>query len=299
MAAQTDYHMFNPPELSAPFDCCPGCECRGPYFVGMRQLVMAGPVGEEGAGVLRGSIKSLIAQHGHEGPVSLEFTRKAATNMVGLLKMVGGQGVPPHPSGSPCPGGCLCGAGSAAKLAKVFNDAARGVFPSGATTAAAAAAEAAFSARFGCPGAAGSAPHIEAAGGWRLWVAKQMGGGHHQMPVEDLRPSDLEKGASCGGCGRGGATLRCGRCKSVRYCDRRCQAFDWKRGHKATCRVPAAAAAGNVDDDSASPAALEVLSSSHPGDPRRGGNLMEDLIMYDFQNPHEDEADGDHPLQLD
>lgn len=40
----------------------------------------------------------------------------------------------------------------------------------------------------------------------------------------------------CAYCGKKGKELqRCGRCKTVYYCDRDCQTKDWKAGHKSTC----------------------------------------------------------------
>ena len=39
----------------------------------------------------------------------------------------------------------------------------------------------------------------------------------------------------CGSCGQDGLLLKCGGCKSIWYCDVKCQKKDWKR-HKSTCR---------------------------------------------------------------
>ena len=45
----------------------------------------------------------------------------------------------------------------------------------------------------------------------------------------------------CQGCGRlesqPGDFKRCGGCKSVNYCGRKCQAQDWKAGHKQKCQA--------------------------------------------------------------
>ena len=38
----------------------------------------------------------------------------------------------------------------------------------------------------------------------------------------------------CGSCGQEGLLLKCGACKSIWYCDVKCQKKDWKR-HKSTC----------------------------------------------------------------
>lgn len=47
----------------------------------------------------------------------------------------------------------------------------------------------------------------------------------------------------CQGCGQlesqPGDFKRCGGCKSVFYCGKKCQAKDWKAGHKQKCQVPA------------------------------------------------------------
>jgi hypothetical protein len=59
---------------------------------------------------------------------------------------------------------------------------------------------------------------------------------------EDLSPSTKKKCAHkpCGSCGElvNGA-LRCGRCRSTLYCDRKCQKAHWKNGHKQECQPPA------------------------------------------------------------
>ena len=39
----------------------------------------------------------------------------------------------------------------------------------------------------------------------------------------------------CSGCGKAGATLKCGRCKAKHYCGRECQVAHWKHRHKEEC----------------------------------------------------------------
>src|SRR5690242_1064431 len=46
----------------------------------------------------------------------------------------------------------------------------------------------------------------------------------------------------CANCGQQGSSsparsspLRCGRCRSVWYCNRECQLADWKAGHRSVC----------------------------------------------------------------
>jgi len=59
--------------------------------------------------------------------------------------------------------------------------------------------------------------------------------------------------AYCGHCGREDSSLKCSRCKSVRYCDRSCQRAAWKAGHKAECvPVPACDRAGETQGAAAS-----------------------------------------------
>jgi Tfp pilus assembly protein PilF len=55
-------------------------------------------------------------------------------------------------------------------------------------------------------------------------------------------PSTKKKGAAkpCGSCGElVENALRCGRCKSTQYCNRKCQKAHWKSGHKQQCHRPA------------------------------------------------------------
>ena len=51
--------------------------------------------------------------------------------------------------------------------------------------------------------------------------------------VYDCRPQ-----YSCDACNEPDATQRCSKCRSVYYCDKRCQAVGWKKGgHRKACRV--------------------------------------------------------------
>ena len=42
--------------------------------------------------------------------------------------------------------------------------------------------------------------------------------------------------APCAVCGKPDARLRCGRCRSVHYCDASCQLEHWSNGHKKQCK---------------------------------------------------------------
>jgi hypothetical protein len=51
---------------------------------------------------------------------------------------------------------------------------------------------------------------------------------------------DCERGQACAACGvtetaAGRVFLCCGRCRSVRYCGKRCQKNDWRSGHNQRC----------------------------------------------------------------
>lgn len=52
-------------------------------------------------------------------------------------------------------------------------------------------------------------------------------------PLMDLPPIVVDP---CDACGKLGASMRCGNCKCVYYCDQICQKRDWK-AHKPTCRM--------------------------------------------------------------
>jgi GTPase SAR1 family protein len=54
--------------------------------------------------------------------------------------------------------------------------------------------------------------------------------------VEMVEQKYIEGVLGCGACGILEASLVCGRCKKVKYCDRECQGVDWERGHKEVCR---------------------------------------------------------------
>lgn len=43
-------------------------------------------------------------------------------------------------------------------------------------------------------------------------------------------------GICCGACGSAGATLICGNCKRIRYCDKKCQRTHWRGSHKDECK---------------------------------------------------------------
>ena len=42
---------------------------------------------------------------------------------------------------------------------------------------------------------------------------------------------------ACASCGAAEASMRCGRCRKIKYCDQHCQSDHWKRGHRFECRA--------------------------------------------------------------
>jgi tetratricopeptide (TPR) repeat protein len=56
-----------------------------------------------------------------------------------------------------------------------------------------------------------------------------------KMAASKPKPAATDDGAICNHCGGGGATMRCGRCKAVKYCSGKCQKAHWKAGHKSEC----------------------------------------------------------------
>lgn len=46
----------------------------------------------------------------------------------------------------------------------------------------------------------------------------------------------------CAKCGKGGSSMRCSRCRKVRYCSKQCQRQDWGK-HKSTCAALSGAGA--------------------------------------------------------
>lgn len=56
-------------------------------------------------------------------------------------------------------------------------------------------------------------------------------------------------GLACDACraepAAGGKLKKCSRCRMAFYCDANCQAAAWKRGHKASCRLPGVFAVGD------------------------------------------------------
>ena len=55
-----------------------------------------------------------------------------------------------------------------------------------------------------------------------------------------------EKPMPCANCGKPEAANRCGRCQSIVYCSRACQASHWKSGHKKMCREQPKLLTGSV-----------------------------------------------------
>jgi histone-lysine N-methyltransferase SETD3 len=79
--------------------------------------------------------------------------------------------------------------------------------------------------------------------GCNAWAAAQVSAGEQRVltrakrTAEDLLEAVLRPPAThCANCGNGcGALMLCGRCKTVKYCNRECQVAHFK-GHKAECR---------------------------------------------------------------
>jgi len=57
----------------------------------------------------------------------------------------------------------------------------------------------------------------------------------------DKKPNPRFQRHACQSCGQAESELgefkRCGGCKSVYYCGRKCQVQDWKAGHKQKCKT--------------------------------------------------------------
>jgi hypothetical protein len=51
---------------------------------------------------------------------------------------------------------------------------------------------------------------------------------------EKVESTSSSGGVACGRCNKTGAKMRCGRCRSVQYCNQACQSANWAL-HKATC----------------------------------------------------------------
>ena len=49
---------------------------------------------------------------------------------------------------------------------------------------------------------------------------------------------------ACAACGKDAPTNICGRCRAVKYCDRKCQKAHWRNGHKQACYKASNAASG-------------------------------------------------------
>eukprot|EP00929_Paragymnodinium_shiwhaense_P050121 TRINITY_DN25262_c0_g1_i1.p2 TRINITY_DN25262_c0_g1~~TRINITY_DN25262_c0_g1_i1.p2 ORF type:complete len:195 (-),score=52.79 TRINITY_DN25262_c0_g1_i1:169-753(-) len=82
--------------------------------------------------------------------------------------------------------------------------------------------------------------------------------------------------AVCANCLKPHAAQRCGRCKRAVYCDRKCQAADWRAGHKFHCRVP------------------EVETAEHEGDVREAlaSADAEEAIIKDDESIIRTDADN-------
>lgn len=67
--------------------------------------------------------------------------------------------------------------------------------------------------------------------------------------------------AACTNCLTPGAALQCGKCRNAVYCNRTCQAADWRAGHRYVCRGPSAP---RPEDDDLVQEALEAVDVDEP-----------------------------------
>jgi hypothetical protein len=68
--------------------------------------------------------------------------------------------------------------------------------------------------------------------------ASAAGKGEGPVPSPSTKKKSARK--PCGSCGKlVEGTLKCSRCKSTCYCNRKCQKTHWKSGHKQECQPPA------------------------------------------------------------
>ena len=75
--------------------------------------------------------------------------------------------------------------------------------------------------------------------GAMLQAMLKMGGGAAPAPPAPRGggAAAADDGTACGHCGGGGAKMRCGRCRIVKYCSGKCQRAHWKAGHKGACKA--------------------------------------------------------------